>query len=518
MKSLCRSLFSVILVVSAVATQAAAVEPIGSIVALQGYATATGTDGAERRLQIKSPIYLNDKLTTGRSAKVQVVFDDDSVISQGENSEMVIDKYVYSPKEKKDASCSMKFASGVFRVVTGKITSINPDRFKVQTRMATIGIRGCEVGFALDGDREDVYILWLPSGKSILVEKAGGETSDSAAPDLSGVRNTLNVVESGIAVSITEGAPLLERAITPLEMVTFYQRLAIDMSQPSSAESAGKKAAANAPDTREVAGNVRAISGEGIPRTLVDPSGSGDTIITTGGENEPPLTTSLRPSLNSRPSANDTPTTGPTGGGPTTTPGSTTPTDPLPPSIETSGGGPMDTWSYVVYGDGSVEHSYAPGYQLSDADFQILKQQGSYQLTGQGAAAAYITHPGGNKVVTGTCNMNVQMGSSPTWSGAFAMQNGTGDNLSFDATGSITTGAQLQLGSVNNYQLLVNGSPYDGTSLSTKRFDLTSLADMRSALTGIGGSTPSVKGLHGHFVFIHGTSPMVNGVFGTNLQ
>jgi len=520
MQSLLKSFLVTALVSVIAVSQSTAAVPVGTIVALQGFMTATGTDGAGRKLQIKSPVFLNDRLITGRASKAQVLFDDDTIISLGENSEMVVDKYIYSPRNKQEASCSMKFATGIFRVVTGKITSINPERFKVRTRMATIGIRGCEVGFAIDDDREDVYILWLPSGKSIHVERSVGGASDWTTA-LFDSRDSLNVFESGIAVSITEGARLMERAITPLEMADFYQQLAIGAAQSASGGNGTGGNTANTPGVREIAGAAGAISAEVVSKTLNDPSadsGAGQNQTPAGNGNEPPATPSSRPSLDSAPSGHDVPGTGPTGGGPTTPPGITTPTDPLPPTILAQGGGPADTWVYAVYSDGSVDHSHVPGYMLSDADFEILRLQEPYQLTGRGSSAAYITHSGGNRVVTGTCDFNVQMGTSPTWDGTFAMQNGTANSLSFDANGTIGTAAQLQLSAVNNYQLRVNGSSFNETSLTTRQLDLTSSTERRSALTGIGGANPVIDGVHGHFVFGHGASPMVNGVFGATLR
>jgi hypothetical protein len=124
-------------------------DAIGQVISVQGTVTAVGTDGATRTLQLQSKIYLNDRVVSTKDAKVQIMLADDSIVSQGELGDMVIDEYMFSPGQKNSANCSMKFIKGVFRVVTGRITELNPERFKVRTRMATIGIRGCEVLFRL---------------------------------------------------------------------------------------------------------------------------------------------------------------------------------------------------------------------------------------------------------------------------------------------------------------------------------------------------------------------------------
>jgi len=109
-------------------------DPIGTIVSLNGKATATSQDGTTRNLELKSPVFLKDKIKTDVSASLQIMFLDDSVLSQGEKSEMTVDEYVYSPKKKEDNSCTVKLSKGFFRAVTARITALNPDRFKVKTK------------------------------------------------------------------------------------------------------------------------------------------------------------------------------------------------------------------------------------------------------------------------------------------------------------------------------------------------------------------------------------------------
>lgn len=491
----------------------AAVDPIGSVVAVQGHATAVGADGQERRLQLKSAIFLDDKLITGRSARLQVLFDDDSVITQGENGEMVVDRYVYSPKEKSSANCAMKFASGLFRVVTGKIATINPERFKVQTRMATIGIRGCEVGFLLDQEREDVYVLWLPTGKSILVERTSGA---AGLPDAMGLNDMLTVFQAGTAVSIAEGARLSERAITSIEMTDFYRNLLIDSKAPPAKQTSEQSGTVpSVPDAAEVLNSGRAIEDEAEIRTL-DTGGSASSSTTPdvqpgGGNAQPATRPASRPALTDWPPASDLPTTGPSpGDGPTTPPPTDTlpPTLPLPPSVvaQSSGSG----WAWVIYSDGTMDNSYTPGYQMLDSDFQLLKATG-VTLTGSGQASAYVTHSAGDQVVNGTCNLTVQAGAlpNPTWSGQFNMQNGPDNSLNFNAGGTIGTAGQLLLGSVSGYGLMANATAHDSSTLTAQQL-------VNSFLVGPGG--PTASGAHGHFFFAHGSvpDPKVNCTFGVN--
>lgn len=189
-----------------------AADPIGSIVSLQGEATAVGADGQERKLDMKAPVYMNDKLTTRGGARLQVMFSDDSVMALGESSELVINEYVYAPKTKADNACVMSVLKGVMRVITGKVTDLNPDRFKVKTRMATIGIRGCELGFRVSERGEDIMIIELPEHLNVTVERTEGLEA-GVAP-----RRAMNVPRQGVLVSLAPGRPMDQRPLRAEEI------------------------------------------------------------------------------------------------------------------------------------------------------------------------------------------------------------------------------------------------------------------------------------------------------------
>jgi len=225
-----------------------AAEQVGKIIALEGKATATGEDKTVRSLEIKSPVYLNDKIITLEGAKLQLSLNDDSIISQGEKSEMVLDEYVYSPTKKDDNSCSVKMAKGLFRMVTGNITKINPERFRVRTKMATIGIRGCDVGFVVTEKSANVYVISVKGQESITVvarDNVGGGEWDGLVSgkwdDPSVAKQQLvNVTQPNRIVSVTqgEGKPT-ERALSSTELNTLISAVTPDTAGNSGGSNKG---------------------------------------------------------------------------------------------------------------------------------------------------------------------------------------------------------------------------------------------------------------------------------------
>ena len=152
-----------------IAASASFADSIGLVVGLQGEVRAVSEDGAQRILSVKSPIFMKDVIRTSSGAKVQILFKDDTLFSQGENSEVTIDEYVYDPDKKENNSFLMRIGRGFTRVITGKITDLNPDRFVVKTGRATIGIRGCELGFNILENEDQIQLIRIPVGRRIVI-------------------------------------------------------------------------------------------------------------------------------------------------------------------------------------------------------------------------------------------------------------------------------------------------------------------------------------------------------------
>lgn len=155
---------------------------VGTVSVIEGTANVVGTDQAERSLSLGSDIMLNDRVSTLASSKLEIKLQDDTVISMGELSEMVIDEYVVNPQEPSSSKGSVKLLKGLFRMITGQVTKLNPDQFRVRTRVATIGIRGCDVGYEVSDEDVNVMAMHFGPGESLVVrmidparrETAGG--------------------------------------------------------------------------------------------------------------------------------------------------------------------------------------------------------------------------------------------------------------------------------------------------------------------------------------------------------
>jgi len=81
-----------------------------------------------------------DTVFTKRDGWARVKLADGTSITMGKNSKLIIEKYLYDGTKK--SHTTIGFAKGVFKTITGAIGKVAPEKFKVKTPNATIGIRG----------------------------------------------------------------------------------------------------------------------------------------------------------------------------------------------------------------------------------------------------------------------------------------------------------------------------------------------------------------------------------------
>ncbi|CCO22685.1 FecR domain-containing protein [Maridesulfovibrio hydrothermalis] len=143
---------------------------IGTVTGLTGSAFAESASGL-RALEPGSHIYQGEELVTGSDSNVEVRFIDDTLLSQGADSRISLDDYVYDESETSSSDFMVNIAEGTFRMVTGKIAENNPERFKVGTPLATIGIRGTiTVHKVIPGGGEIHGVEEIHSGKALIIQ------------------------------------------------------------------------------------------------------------------------------------------------------------------------------------------------------------------------------------------------------------------------------------------------------------------------------------------------------------
>lgn len=88
-------------------------------------------------------VRMGDTLRTGPDSSVGITLSDDTLLTAGPNSELVITTYAFNPTNQ-EGSLLASLWRGTLSMVTGLIGKMAPEQVKVQTRTVVLGVRGTE--------------------------------------------------------------------------------------------------------------------------------------------------------------------------------------------------------------------------------------------------------------------------------------------------------------------------------------------------------------------------------------
>ena len=160
---------------------AAGQQIVGHVVWVKGDFKAETADKKQRNLQRDSVIYLHDTLFTGDKSQAQVVFTDNSLMAFHPKTTFQIKEYHFNSAKPSDASnkYGMNLVTGGFRTVTGWVGKTQPKNYKIQTPVATIGVRGTDFSVFYDPNSNRKLQVQLKVG-SIDITNGGGVTELNA--------------------------------------------------------------------------------------------------------------------------------------------------------------------------------------------------------------------------------------------------------------------------------------------------------------------------------------------------
>ncbi|MCC2666428.1 MAG: hypothetical protein K0R24_470 [Gammaproteobacteria bacterium] len=130
---------------------------IGQVVWAKGTVKAALPNAEPRILARRSEVYEHDTLTSDSTSTGEIVFTDNSVLSLRENSTVQIDQYNYTKgaAPSKDTFVA-NVAKGGFRTITGAISKNNPEGYKANTPVATIGVSGTRYSVYFDPTKKNM--------------------------------------------------------------------------------------------------------------------------------------------------------------------------------------------------------------------------------------------------------------------------------------------------------------------------------------------------------------------------
>lgn len=86
-------------------------------------------------------VFANDIIVTGADSSVGLILIDDTVLSLGAQSELVIEDYEFKPLLQ-HFSFIAQLVKGTFSFLTGQMADLAPEKILLKTPDATLGVRG----------------------------------------------------------------------------------------------------------------------------------------------------------------------------------------------------------------------------------------------------------------------------------------------------------------------------------------------------------------------------------------
>jgi hypothetical protein len=157
---------------------------VGLVVWVTGTMKASMPNSAARTLSRRSSVYESDTITTDKGGSGEIVFTDNSIVSVRNDTTLQIAKYRYSKGAAAgNNSEALNLIKGGFRTITGAITKENPDAYKANTPVATIGVAGTIYSAYFDRASKNLFTK-LDKGKVFVSNDSGKITlAKSAAPN-----------------------------------------------------------------------------------------------------------------------------------------------------------------------------------------------------------------------------------------------------------------------------------------------------------------------------------------------
>ncbi len=213
---------------------------IGKVSLVLGKAYIQAPGQSRQRVQFGAPIQVNDQIVTESNGHVHIRFIDQALVSVRPGSSLLIERYDFNAKHPDRSVVKFNLIEGVTRAISGEAAKAARDRFRLNTPIAAIGVRGTD--FVVSANDQSVRAL-VNEGVIVMTPFSSECTPGSFGPcAINGVElasNSLQIIELDGA----SGAPRLLPAPHEIDPALMLQEVQLALS--SAEDSVDDKAASN---------------------------------------------------------------------------------------------------------------------------------------------------------------------------------------------------------------------------------------------------------------------------------
>lgn len=117
---------------------------VGEVSLLLGRAWLQGADNSRRPVRVGSQVHASDQVITEANGHVHIRFVDHALVSVRPNSRLEITDYVFNVERPDQSVVRFRLVEGVTRSISGDAGNAARERFRLDTPIAAIGVRGTD--------------------------------------------------------------------------------------------------------------------------------------------------------------------------------------------------------------------------------------------------------------------------------------------------------------------------------------------------------------------------------------
>lgn len=187
---------------------------VGEATMVIGAASLVGSDGVLRALERGSVVHVGDRIETQAGGHVHLRFVDGARVSVRPSSRLLIEDYTYARQQPQQTAIKFRLEEGVVRSITGAWGEAARERFRLNTPMAAIGVKGTDF---IVRSTPDATLASVYSGAIVLAPMSAG-CSVTVGPCLNGSEKLLSDSMRGqmLALNLQQPAPRLVPATEQL--------------------------------------------------------------------------------------------------------------------------------------------------------------------------------------------------------------------------------------------------------------------------------------------------------------
>lgn len=135
----------------------AGVAEVGEISLVLGKAYLQRPGSRRQRIQVGLKVRVSDKIATEGNGHVHIRFVDQALVSVRPDSRLEVVRYYFDPQNPEQSAVKFNLLEGVARAISGEAAKAAKQRFRMNTPIAAIGVRGTD--FVVSATQESTRAL-----------------------------------------------------------------------------------------------------------------------------------------------------------------------------------------------------------------------------------------------------------------------------------------------------------------------------------------------------------------------